>query len=318
VPSLPKANFGTLDEVLKHSKDEWQPLPPIHHGKVYQYTGIAGAHGIIKSNMIWASHSLCLNDPSERRYGWDAIREYRKQGTPVPGSDYAQSEIDRILANEEGWYPESYVASASLDSDSLTQFRLYGSVELSLPGGEWETVARNRERDDRAPVIGGYPQVPVGRGQWREVWYGYDEAVPHILGMFYTIAAYIDSFEAPAYKGYNYLTAFMALEYLALHIKNPDYEVEKEVRLVFTENTSPATVEVREINGKLIPYVEARPVPKLPDETEDIVQGIRLGPGAGGLRNQKAFEAHLARNTRQKGRTYYPPSINQSQKEFSG
>ena len=138
------------------------------------------------------------------------------------------------------------------------------------------------------------------------------------MGMFYTIAAYIDSFEAPAYKGYNYLTAFMALEYLALHIKNPDYQVENEVRLVFTETEAPSTVEVREVNGKLIPYVEARPVPKLPDETEDIVKSILLGPGAGGLRNRKALEAHMARNTRQKGRIYYPIPINDSQKEFSG
>jgi hypothetical protein len=317
-PVLPKANFGTLTEVLKHADVNWRPLPPVHEGNIYQYTGIAGAHGIIKTNTIWASHSLCLNDPSERHYGWEVIREARNSGARIEGSDFALSQIDQILDNQQGWYPESYIASASLESDSLTQFRLYGSVELSLPGGEWETMSRNRIRDDHALVIGGYPQMPVGAGYWRKVWYGRKEANPPILDMFNTVSAYIDSFKGPTNKGYNPLAAFMALEYLSLHIKNPDYQVENEVRLVATETQAPATVEVREVNGKLIPYIEVRPKAQIPDEAEDIVKSIILGPGAGGLRNRKALEAHMARNTRTQGRIYYPVPINDSQKEFNG
>jgi len=319
MPKLPKANFGTLDEVLEHKAEGSNPLPQVHSGGVYQYTTIAGAHGIIKSNTLWASHSLCLNDPTEREYGWNLIRETFKKNEPAGQSGYAYSQIEHILKNPEGWYPESYVASASLDSDSLTQFRLYGPVELALHGGQWETVSRDRVRDDQAPVIGGYPQLPVGKGEWRKVCYDTDEAIDLCQEMLATVAAYIDSHTAPRYKGYNPLAAFMALEYLALHIKNPDFRVENEVRLVITENATPDTVEVREINGKLIPYVEARPVPKFQEVPEDIVQKILLGPGSGEFaRNKNALIAHMARNTRSLADTYNPVSINQSLKQLRG
>jgi hypothetical protein len=83
---------------------------------------------------------------------------------------------------------------------------------------------------------------------------------------------------------------------VTLHIKNPAYEDEREVRLVFSTDDN---LKVRVGDNRLITYLEARPVhdDDLNHHAEpELVEAVRLGPLAGGKRSAAAIRIHHNNN----------------------
>ncbi len=263
------------------------PLPPVYEGTVYHYTSLAGVHGLIGSKVAWASSVQDLNDPSERLYGWDVIRGRFASHRP-PGSSHAIGELKTILeqADEPGdWYPQAFVLSASMVADSLTQYRLYGQCQVAFAGGTWDASPPN-----------GHRQLRDLMAVWRPVLYGPAAAMDYVDRMLAAAASIMDSVAPEDYTDET-LVAMFALEVLALHIKNPAYEDEREVRLVFSTDDN---LKVRVGDNRLITYLEARPVHDdgLNHHAEpELVEAVRLGPLAGGKRSAAAIRIHHQNST---------------------
>ena len=280
--------------VYRYLPEGWgldDPLPPVHSGAIYHYTNLAGVHGLIASNVAWASHVLDMNDPSERLYGWGVIRK-RFKSHPPSGSDGALRQLRDILrdADEPGaWYPRPFVLSGSAAPDSLTQYRLYGQCQVEIVGGRW-TAAPAGERHPGPDLL----------SEWRPVLYGARAARPYVDRMLRAAVAVMDAVPPEDFTD-EALTSMLALEVLALHIKNKAYEDEREVRLVFSAQRYHSVGKVRVSGERLVTYVEARPA-ELPEP--DIVCAVRLGPLATGPRNVEALRVHHRNHTRSTSSRY--------------
>ena len=223
------------------------PLPPVHEGAVYHYTNLAGVHGLIESNVAWASSVLDLNDPRERLYGWNVIRERFASHRPN-GSPHSLGEIEDFLQEVDvpaDWYPRGFILSASAAADSLTQYRLYGQCQVEFAGGIWGASPRDGNRPLRDLMA-----------VWRPVLYGADAAASHVDRMLAAAVSAMDSVDPEDYTD-EALRAMYALEFLALYIKNPAYEDEREVRLAFSTQYNQ---KVRVGGNRLITYLVARVV----------------------------------------------------------
>jgi hypothetical protein len=274
--------------VYRYLPDGWgleDPLPPVHTAPVYHYTSLAGVHGLIESNVGWASHVLDLNDPTERLYGWDVIRK-RYRESPPAGSSGAHTELANIFdqADDPGtWYPRPFVLSASAAPDSLTQYRLYGQCQVEIVGGTW-TATSHRDRFVGDDLL----------AQWRPVLYGSQAAQPFVDRMLQATIAIMDSVPPEDYEDQG-LTSMLALEILALHIKDEAYADEREVRLVFSAQAHHSIAKVRVSKDRLVTFVEAQP---LSDDAIDVVRSVRLGPLAGGRRSREAIKLHYGNHSR--------------------
>lgn len=281
IKGVSRLQDGVPVAVYRYLPSGWNlddPLPPVHEGPVYHYTNLAGVHGLIKDNAAWASHVLDLNDPSERLFGWDVIRRRLKKHPPA-GSEGALRELKKIVraaVSPGGWYPQPFVLSASAASDSLTQYRLYGQCQVQLAGGTWTAASQ----DDRIPND--------LQAVWRPVLYGPKAARRYVDRMLRAAIAIMDAVPPEDYTDEG-LTAMLALEALALHIKDPAYADEREVRLVFSAPQYLSIGKTRVSGERLVTYLEAHPEG---DGIRDVVRSVRLGPLAGSSRNIEAIRLH--------------------------
>ena len=89
---------------------------------VYHYTTIEGLKGIISDRKLWLTDIRYLNDKAELGHGYKLINEYQER---VGGSKLSIKDDVCI-----------YVASFSLDNNSLSQWRAYaksGGVAIGFP-----------------------------------------------------------------------------------------------------------------------------------------------------------------------------------------
>lgn len=270
--------------VYEYLPRDWRlgdPLPSVHTGPVFHYTNLAGNLGLIETGVAWASHVRDLNDPSERLYGWDTIRQ-RFKARPPATSDYALAQIQEILdyVDQPGdWYPQAFVFSGSTVGDSLTQYRLYGQYQVELAGGVWRAssdVNRLYLDEDTA--------------EWRPVLYGPDKAEPYIDLMLAAAADIIDNIPPESGPEDESMLAMLALEVLALHIKHPAYADEHEVRLVFSApRGSYANARVRIARDCPVKYLEVRAAG---NAEQGFIKGVVLGPLAGGENTAESIRLH--------------------------
>lgn len=115
-------------------------IPPYIQPELFHYTNVEGLHGIIKSNRIWASSALYMNDSSEVEYGWglvsDVIGEWLNANahreSPPPLSLLALRYLSYYFFNSPHPHPSFstgvYVACFCEDGDLLSQWRAYGQA----------------------------------------------------------------------------------------------------------------------------------------------------------------------------------------------
>jgi len=114
-------------------------IPPYIQPELFHYTNVEGLHGIIKSNRIWASSALYMNDSSEVEYGWrlvfDVIGEWLNKNahreSPPPLSLLVLRYLGYYFFNSPYPRPFStgiYVACFCKDGDLLSQWRAYGQA----------------------------------------------------------------------------------------------------------------------------------------------------------------------------------------------
>lgn len=116
----------TFEQVVLNSV--LSKTPPAH--PLYHYTTQLGLLGIVQGKDIWATHHQCLNDRQEYLHAKELVRgEIEKRLTTAkpnerPVLEGMLSALD-LPGNED---VNLYVASFSEESDSLSQWRAYGAA----------------------------------------------------------------------------------------------------------------------------------------------------------------------------------------------
>jgi len=258
------------------------PLPPQHDEPVFHYTSAEGMYGLLTSGCVFASHAVTMNDPREGSYGWDVIRN-RYLAHPPPGAEAFQGVFDETFSGDSyrSWETPAFVLSGTALGGDLNQYRLYGMYQAELPGGTWSL----QPIGDRRPS----PVVP--RAQWRPVLYGAAAAEPYVDLMLAWAVRIMQSVNPENFEDTG-LVAALAIQVLALHIKDAAYAHEAELRLVFGVDRWfwRDWVEVRPRDRRLVPYVRAG----AGNEREGVVRAVELGPTVQGQANRHAIQ-HLHR-----------------------
>lgn len=281
-----------LEDAVPFALYSWLPagtsaLPDSYKEPVFHYTTLAGAHGIIESNAVFASHIGDLNDPSERLYGWSVIQD-RFEATKDRFPDEFQKRISAVCerASEPGdRFAQAFVVSASTAPDNLTQFRLYGQCHVELAGGIW-TASQAQNAGIRFEM----------QAVWREVVYGAQAAYPFVDEMLDAIAeGFAARTESTKFSDNELFSWMEILEILALHIKHDAYSDEREARLVFSlrPHDYMDAAHVRPRGDRLVTYLQAVPHDLIGLST---VKSVRLGPLAGGARTAEALRVHHYRH----------------------
>ena len=100
--------------------------------QMFHYTSADGALAILQSGRMRFTEYSYLNDTREITHGLDVVRFVLEDGTLAAGSP----SLTNLKAHLDDVDPVSpyniYTASFSSESDSLSQFRLYGPVALGF------------------------------------------------------------------------------------------------------------------------------------------------------------------------------------------
>jgi len=281
-----------LEDAVPFALLSWLPkdtkvLPDRYERPVFHYTSLVGAHGIIASDAVFASHIGDLNDPSERLFGWSVIQE-RFRATRDRYTPELQERIAAVCeraVTPGDRFAQAFVLSASTEPDNLTQFRLYGQCHVELAGGIW-TAGRTEDAEQRLAL----------QAVWREVIYGAEGAHPFVDAMLGAVATeFASRTESTNFEDAELYSWMEILEILALHIKDAAYKDEHEARLVFSlrQRDYMEAAHVRPRGDRLVTYLEAVPHDLIGLST---VKSVRLGPLAGGARSAEALRVHHHRH----------------------
>jgi hypothetical protein len=203
-----------------------EPLPDA----VYHYTDTAGLLGIIQNGTLWATDYRFLNDSSELWYIYQLAADVIREEFVGRYSGLAGAFLDYAVTAAPPYSGVPYYLSCFSELDnSLSQWRAYGGRQgfsLAFPG-------------DITPVEGYAPEGRQNPGlTLLKVNYQQAQQKEYISIL---IEALVELCGAPIMKSYeseaNAIASFSPfywgqLERASYRFKHPDFEVEREWRLV--------------------------------------------------------------------------------------
>ncbi len=139
----PLSDYGPLGRLLS------TPRP----GRLYHYTGPAGAIGILKTRTLWAGRAAEMNDSTEQQLAHDHARQVLGQlSYPVKsfGEGMVQYALERLARPGRRRFEGSRAYTVSLTSDehSLEQWRAYyprsGGVALGFSSQHLQDVGTDQ------------------------------------------------------------------------------------------------------------------------------------------------------------------------------
>jgi hypothetical protein len=98
---------------------------PARDEVLYHYCDEPSFRGIIGSKSLWASAFYALNDPAERKWGYEVFAESCRRLKPVVDNEYL--EIVTNIVNRAYSSSILMVCSFSLDPDSWNQWQRYAA-----------------------------------------------------------------------------------------------------------------------------------------------------------------------------------------------
>lgn len=241
------------------------PLPdsPSRFGidLVWHYTNAQGLLGILQSDQLWATSTRMLNDGREIAHGLDllgneAMRylEDNSDLSPIQRayiSDCVGESYTAMLASD------IYAICASLESDSLSQWRAYagsGGYAIGLDPNVVLTIVTEH--------TGRYFDVLENRTTgWRVVLYGDDDITDHARSVFDFLASTAPAPDAKRGSDqWNSLvrSGLFPLNLTAPWIKHPGFADEREVRWAFTGEQATqiaGATHLRTNNLGIVPYL---------------------------------------------------------------
>ena len=243
----------------------WTPTWPAN-GYGFQYTSLEGFLGILRSGELWLSDYAYLNDIAELTHGASKVQEiFKEVGAKRPKSR-------AMLQAQSGPNFSKHricVASFSMESDSLSQWRAYGpiAVGFDLTGGGfgYNNTALCR------PVI----YDPLAQESMLQLWANLNA----------TAWEHETETEKRRLRPMYYDDTDRLLDLIAF-FKNSGFADEREIRMVHTENScisesfgrDPSPEKFRASGELIVPYLTTKDLTDSHPDQLPIVKVV-VGPG---------------------------------------
>ncbi|AFE61305.1 hypothetical protein Q7S_25776 (plasmid) [Rahnella aquatilis HX2] len=281
---------------------------------IYHYTDLNAVHSILDTHKIRMTDIRFLNDKTEYRQGLELLEEASHEIFHKK-TMYSKEFVETV----EKWFPRVfkelldmeyanemfYVASFSLSSDTLSQWRSYGMFAVIL---DHDQIWKDIDKIDLRIKYKGRTKI-----YFLECYYvnekhkalGKAKALLHskVLGLLNDFWLYDD----PNKHNLDLYTDLKErVSMVATIFKHSCFAEEKEVRLVISDKTVSKKILFRVKNNLLIPYYEYALSP-------EIFTGVRIGP----LENQElttqSLRIYAAHRQEKLGRKQYPLVIEKSE-----
>jgi hypothetical protein len=268
-------------------------LPPKYSANlVWHYTDASGALGIVTDNAIRASSIWSMNDSGESRHGVELIQQ---RWEARRGNLAHQDEVEQLLrdAASRMRVSDAFIACASMDGESLSQWRAYGTYSFGINTSMPLQVRTSPERP--TPPIAqwtqqrGAAQRGVATG-WRQVLYDEGEKYELIDRLLASLGDLAPKYtgDGTQESGDAYRLAMEQYATVIAFLKHPSFKDEREVRLHVSFFSEAPGIQFRVGRFGVVPYVQLEPQQKLVPNADDFPQGaeshfplreIVVGPG---------------------------------------
>jgi hypothetical protein len=241
---------------------------------IFHYTTADGLLGIVKSNRLWASDVLYMNDSTEVEYGRNLIIEVAAAVAGETKCELARTlceSIDTVL------YPVGligggfYAACFCEEGDLLSQWRGYsGGIGGYSVGLEVRNLRRwgSEKSPDRRFVLRPVEYDPAAQ---------MDLIRAFLLEIDAALAQLLDSDQAAIEQNVHaiaYATIQRQMLECMLTMKNPVFKDEREWRLILSRSgfsrEPEATVDYRATRSFIVPYVALDLTPMGPEVVEHV------------------------------------------------
>lgn len=123
---------GVVDQVTRDWRAAWDARPP--EEMLFHYTDPAGMEGILKSQVLWASHAAFLNDSTELAFARQPLVAVLDELAEASSSESVTAFLERgrgsLLELPRSF--EVYVVCFCQDQSLLSQWRAYGRGGFSI------------------------------------------------------------------------------------------------------------------------------------------------------------------------------------------
>jgi hypothetical protein len=261
---------------------------------LYHYTSMDGLLGIVNSGRIRATDIRYLNDESESKQIWNALRgrlQQRLAGTSGPELANAREILDAIEnRHASGVFIDVFVASFSELGDSLSQWRAYSSGGIGFSIGFDPSALRIQSVTN---ALSGKPVSVMGRlARVRYVRADDDPSIDSVIAAIDQHASFMDdnlikNLPGPEKPSRGDLFRAVAST-MAPVFKNEAFSEEHEWRLILSKSPRPMPLkQFRAGKSMLIPYVEAEPT----GEGSYFINEVVVGPTPHPALSKKAVES---------------------------
>jgi hypothetical protein len=218
---------------------------PASPPRLYHYTGAQGVKGIISSGKLRASHIYYMNDESEYTHAIDLM----DQTTRAQQNRLPPVLIDAIIGNLdsartiEGALP-IFVTSFSEKQNDLSQWRAYGQGEGGFSIG-FSLLELQKSTGYLLPCI--YQSNLQQRFA--------EQALQKLLAEWTLHVSHLPLTTQKSVTENLVFAAFKQLALFAAALKNPDFQTEKEWRLIF-QQSDPNKIIIQPKKDLLSGYIE--------------------------------------------------------------
>lgn len=280
-----KLNFPTSEEENKVLQDLLLKTLSNNNGidfynnlpeTIYHYTSPSGLQGIISNNSIWFTHYKFLNDRSEKYYTFLMFKTCLEEQKEKLKKNFYQTIINsicdggyfnkKIFYEKVKQFPDYYIASFSLNSDSLNMWNYY-TKQVNKAGYGLEFNLNDMKNSLQNKSYNAY-----------KVNYNKEKLIIEIN---HYIKSFNEVWDDNRSKEFLNCLSLFLLEIIdaeSLQHKHQAFSSEEEFRIVFKfsdkdfkkiENKK--LMKFREINGIIVPFLDI-------GFDKKCVKGIRISP----------------------------------------
>jgi len=268
------------DSYLRAAETRNQVTAPLYH-----YTDAAGLEGIVKNQQLWFTSYTHLNDPSEITYGMRIAKELL--------SEIGQASDPRIgmfcnMVNDLFTHENMrgafgfFIASFSMESDDLGQWRAYGDNGRGFALGLAPYLFAVEDKPYRSPHENIFvAPVVYGRQAAREHHTPAIEQAVRVVGDIIEHAPDLmadSNVGMPFFDEMGKMLIASQLIFNSLTIKHEAYQHEREVRLIIIGEHKKLMpyVSTRSRSGDIVPFIKS----DMPIQAERSIAEIVVGPAA--------------------------------------
>lgn len=245
------------------------PKPP---SKLFHYTDVNGLLGIFDKNQLWATHTLYLNDATERSYTYKLVEEiYCSLIGQTKTNDKYRDFLHRISYNtmRPKPNPDVYVVCFCEDDDLLSQWRGYGN------NGAGYAIGIDAKRLVHLEDTFVIRKVVYSLKDQKKI---LNEILQVVRDSLKKLTDFLDNDDAePLIE--NHAKIFEnEVEKYASFFKHKAFKAEKEWRLIYSPKEDAHSNQIKFRSGRfgITPYKEI----DMPDNEKLPIVSVRVGPTA--------------------------------------